>query len=364
MKLINLLDFLNNTKDLYALDYADCNQGGVNLLNIIIQNEQLTQKINLGTVYVESKTLDQITIVDGLNRMLSLSLLLHAICECYKKTSSKNDSAIMTIRKKYLLDGERTKLKLPEKMQNLYNKIIFGEKLSGKEKESAMFKLLHDFWIQIKEDKLQAGNILKMLKKVFIVLIEVEGISNRELYYILNKDNRELNQLALIENYLKSINLSEDWNEIKKLYKNAPADLNMFFQDLFITKFNFDEFPSDKLYEVFVNYFETMLKYMSDKTLIEKIKKTANLYHQLININIKNNDIRQALIQIKIHKGEDTYAYILSVYEDYIDNNISEVTFLEILSTIDDYLKKRLKTPNNVTFNELITYLNAFITCK
>ena len=27
-------------------------------------------------------------------------------------------------------------------------------------------------------------------------------------------------------------------------------------------------------------------------------------------------------------------------------------------------LRNRIKTPNNVAFNELINYLNAFITCK
>ena len=59
-----------------------------------------------------------------------------------------------------------------------------------------------------------------------------------------------------------------------------------------------------------------------------------------------------------------SYAYILNIYEDYIDNNITEATFLEILATIDEYLRNRLKTPNNVDFNELINYLNAFITCK
>ena len=44
-----------------------------------------------------------------------------------------------------------------------------------------------------------------------------------------------------------------------------------------------------------------------------------------------------------MHGGEDTYAYILNIYEDYEDNNISEATFLEILLTIDEYLKKRKK---------------------
>ena len=56
--------------------------------------------------------------------------------------------------------------------------------------------------------------------------------------------------------------------------------------------------------------------------------------------------------------------YILNIYHDYLDNNITETTFLEILHTIDEYLKNRLRTPNNVTFNELINYLNTFITCK
>ena len=84
----------------------------------------------------------------------------------------------------------------------------------------------------------------------------------------------------------------------------------------------------------------------------------------IININIQNEALRHQFIQIKLHKGEDTYAYLLNIYEDYIDGTISEATLLEILSTIDEYLKNRLKNPNNVSFNELIQYLNAFITCK
>ena len=99
-------------------------------------------------------------------------------------------------------------------------------------------------------------------------------------------------------------------------------------------------------------------------TLINKIRHTAILYHNILNVNIINDDIKQILIKIKMHNGEDTYAYILSIYEDYVDNIISKATLLEILTTVDEYLKNRIKTPNNVGFNELIKYLNTFITCK
>lgn len=364
MEIVNLLDFLNNAKDLYTLNYASCSHELVNFLDLISEDEQFIQKIDLGVVYVKQRTQDQFVIVDGLSRILSLSLLLHAVCECYKKTTPKNDSAIKTIRSKYLLDNSTTKLKLPQEAQIIYNKIIFGERLSGKEKDSQMFKLLHSFWTQIKEEKLQAAAIFKMLKRIFVAMVDTNNVPARDLYYKLNNDNRKLKQLLLIEDYLKSFGIESEWNSFKNIYNNNSSDIKLFFKDYFITKFNFKKYSSNRLYEIFVNYFETMLQYMSEDVLFSKIKRSAKLYSEILNLSMKNDSIKKALIQIKMHSGEDTYAYILNVYEDYMDNNLSEATLLEILSTINEYLIKREKTPNNVTFNELINYLNAFITCK
>lgn len=364
MEVVNLLEFLNSAKDLYTLEYASCEHELVNFLDLMIEDEQFTQKIDLGIVYVRTTTLNQFTIVDGLSRILSLSLLLHAVCECYKKTSQKNDQAIKTIRTKYLLEGSETKLKLPPNAQVIYDKILFGEKLSGREKESYMFQLLHNFWSQIKEEKLQAANIFKMLKKVYVAMVDTGNVPSRELYFTLNKEKREINQILLIDNYLKNIGIKSEWDEIKNIYNNKSADLKLFFKDFFVTKFNFKEYSDDRLYELFVNYFETMLQYMSEDALIAKLKRSAKLYSEILNVSVQHESLKRAIIQIKMHKGEDTYAYILNVYEDYIDNNISEATFLEILSTIDEYLRNRLKNPNHVMFNELINYLNAFITCK
>ena len=103
---------------------------------------------------------------------------------------------------------------------------------------------------------------------------------------------------------------------------------------------------------------------MPRDVIMVKLKRSATLYLDLLNVNLSNEKLRNALIQIKMHNGDDTYAYILNVYEDYVDGNLSESTFLEILYTIDEYLRNRQKNPNNVAFNELVQYLNAFITCK
>ena len=84
----------------------------------------------------------------------------------------------------------------------------------------------------------------------------------------------------------------------------------------------------------------------------------------MLNVEFVNDGIRNAFIKIKMHDGEDTYAYLLNIFDDYYAGNISEATLLEILTTIDEYLKNRQKAHNDIAFNELIEYLNAFITCK
>ena len=364
MEVRNLLDFLNNVKSLYVPDYVTCNAELVNFLDKVSLDEQFTQRIDAGLIYVHERSLGSYTLVDGLNRLISLSLLLHAICECYKKTSSRNDKAIKIIRKKYLFNGTKTKLKLPEMYQDIYSKIINGERLSGKEKRSPMFVLLHSLWTQIKEYKLHASEIFKMLQKINVVVVDVENIEIRDLYYSLNNQNRELNQLILVEDYLKNLNAADFWTELKSIYKDSEKDIILFFKDFFLSKFNYRTFDKNKLYEYFVNYFETMHKYLSADDIMKKMVHSAVLYSNMLNVNIDNENIKKAMIRLKMLNCEDTYAYLLSIYDDYASGTISESTFVEILETIEDYLKKRQVTQNNVTFNELIQYLNAFITYK
>ena len=363
MRVVNLLEFLNTTKDLYTLCYAKCDDELVNFLDLMTEDEQFTRRIDLGLVYVNQKTFDSYTIVDGINRILSLSLLLHAVCECYKKTTVQNDKAINTIRKKYLLHGGRSKLRLNEKDAIIYNKIINGERLSGHEKQSRMFILLHNFWSQIKSENLQAAQIFTMLKKIEITLVETEGVSKRNLYYKLN-ENKNINQLDLIGDYLAENGLDNEWNNIKNKYFLNEDEVCVFLRDFFITKFNYKKFNSERLYESFVNYFETMMLYIPEDEILKRMKNSALLYHNIINVNFENDEVKSAFINIKKLNGQDTYAYILDVYDDFSKNNISESTFIEILNTIVEYLSNRNKNDNNIGFNELIQYLNAFITCK
>ena len=41
-----------------------------------------------------------------------------------------------------------------------------------------------------------------MLQKISVILIAVENVSKRDLYFTLNKERKSLNQILLIENYI------------------------------------------------------------------------------------------------------------------------------------------------------------------
>ncbi len=363
MKVVNLLDFLYKTRDLYVLDYLTISEDLVNFLELIINDDQFIQKIDLGLVYLKKKSSDQYVIVDGVNRILSLSLLLHAICECYKKTSTQNTKAIKIIRDKYIIKNSKYKLHLKDADDILYKKIISGERLSGKEKQKSLFKILHKYWTLIKTDSIKAASIFNTLKKVSVTIVDVDLTSERDLYYKLNL-HRKINQILLIDDYLKEIGVIQEWAYIKNTYLKTENDIFLFIKDYLITKFNYRNFKSENVYENFVNYFETMLQYVSEEIIINKLKKAAELYANMLNIKFENNNIKSAFVKIKEYAGYDTFPYLLDVYQDFNENNISYETFTEILKTIVEYLYNRKESNNNIDFNELVEYLNAFITCK
>ena len=365
MEVVNLLKFLNIVQDLYALDYNRCNRELTDLLDLMSEDEQFVRSIDLGIIFVNRKSIDQYIIVDGLSRILSLSLLLHAVCECYKKTSSKNAKAIKTIRSKYLFNADsKLKINLHPSDAELYAKLINGDRLSSHEKSKPIFLLLHNYWLRIKNENFQAADIFKMLQKIKVTVVETQNISKRDLYYKLNSDKRSIDQIALIENYLKEKDLSFEWESMKESYCVEKDDMLIFLMDFLITKFNYKNFTKERLYENFVNYFETMKQYISTLKIMDNIRFAAMLYNIILNINFENKDIKKAFMDIRRHDGEDTFAYILSVYEDVYKGNISEQTFLEILTTIDEYLKNRQTSGKNIDFNQLVQYLNALITCK
>ena len=59
-------------------------------------------------------------------------------------------------------------------------------------------------------------------------------------------------------------------------------------------KFNYKKFDPERLYESFVNYFETMMQYMPEDVIMKRMKHTAALYCNILHVNFHNEEIKKA----------------------------------------------------------------------
>ena len=117
-------------------------------------------------MYLQKTDNDSFIVIHGMKRLITLSLLLHAICECYKLTNEKNEHAIELIKKRYLFNNSGTKIQLEGYEKQIYEKLVNYEKMSLEEKEHPMFKVLHEFWAKIKMTNISAKKLFAQIRQI------------------------------------------------------------------------------------------------------------------------------------------------------------------------------------------------------
>ena len=85
VKTLNLLDILNKSQVLYSTDYSGEYQAPADLLENILENSGSEEPIFNGIMFLQKTSSRSYLVVDGIKRIIQFSLLLHALCECYKK---------------------------------------------------------------------------------------------------------------------------------------------------------------------------------------------------------------------------------------------------------------------------------------
>lgn len=356
-----VLDFLENTGHLHALGYAKKCIYSAKLSNYMFDLFDIKEKEYLGVIYTKPIKPGEHYIVDGLSRLVAISLFLLAVCECWKNTTERNELLIRKIRAKYLLRNDRPKIILPDKMNKIYESLMLGERLSGREKKTILFCTYHEYWTKLKLGNYELKDIMEKIDNLYLYNNDIETTETRDFYFMLNSDSPKLNQIALIRDFLKENDASYEWAEIEQLFYNNKDYLLMFLRDYLITKYRSTKIPYNGYYTVLKDYVKHLKKYKPVAKIVEKMHESAVTYNNLLSIEISDEDIKNKFIEIKFNKGDDTYAYLLEIYEDYQDGNITKETFLEILTAINDYLVNRLNSNKRSNFNDLISDLNNLL---
>ncbi len=336
----------------------------------LLENSNSLSPIFSGILILEKQG-DEIVVIDGLQRLTTVCLLLCALCENYRNTTTKNEDTREKIFNRFLMFNGETKLNLSGIEQQIYKKIVLGERLSPKESKNNLYKTYLGFLSSVKEHKITGTRLFKVISKIqfMTVITDKTQIAPRELYQAIN--NKEQAQVNLITDFIETQckDYAGIWQDVIRIYKKAKkADLlDDFIRDFLIVQNEGQSGNQNALYNKFKSYYRKISKYLAPETIIENLCSYAKYYLKIIKTDFKDEEIKRQVKVLNKNNGKDAYPYLMEVLDDLGNGHITREIFLELLMMINSFIVRRAEDPLlavSVDFASLSKELNKMLVIK
>ncbi len=283
------------------------------------------KRIFLGTLVIKAKEgSNNCSIVDGQQRLTTISLLLIALREKEKKLKLRD--AAKQLNDTYLGSSDimathyKPKLKVSSLIEDTFNEMIdldwngeFSIKLNNKQikRQIKKIKPIYDFFVkEIENKKYNTKEKIQLLldavrNNCYFVVIKIsDDLEALEIFERMNARGIELNAAELLKNHLFTQKLSEDeissdWDEI---FKNSDNDLVRLLRYFYISLKG--HVTKDELYKST----KALIKEIGPKKFIEKLKKFSEHYYHFVVADRKD---LQEYIKETLGKKSPIKAYVL-----------------------------------------------------
>ena len=311
-------------------------------------------------VYIEdgsslSSDVSKFLVIDGQQRLTTISLLLTAFVKTLKE---KNEKAEITPEKIY----NRCIFNSEEKGEKRYKLILTHndkdtmidllENRDGPKDSKNIDKNFKYFQNQINEMDIKPDLLWEGIKKLNIVEIRLDSTRDKPqpIFESLNYKGLELSQADLIRNYML-MDLEQEKQE--EIYKNYWYPMEEAFGDLDGMKY-FDQFMRDYLtiklgyipnikdvYSSFKDYHR--IKNISINELIADIHYFSSFFIKLIFEKEEDQELNQIICNINTLEVNVAYPFLLEIYTDYDKGKwkIDRDEIIEIFSMVESYVFRR-----------------------
>jgi uncharacterized protein with ParB-like and HNH nuclease domain/predicted transport protein len=382
--LISLLSSVKQfTIPIYQRTYDWSKQECKELFNAILKagknNEQKEYFIG-SIVYVkddpyQATAFNKVNVIDGQQRLTTITLILKAIQEHMKKKNIPkiaDDTSSEEIEKEYLLNIDKDEEKHYKLILTRSDKETLFNVLKSREYSkdySENIRENYEFFTNLLEEH-DIDEIFRGILKLSIIDVSLDPrYDNAQLIFeSLNSTGKALEQSDLIRNYMlmgldkkqQDEIYTEYWYPIEEAFSESESDsiFDAFLRDYLTIKTN--TIPK------FGDIYEAFKKYSLDKKTRELVADVSKYAKHFVKIHLEKEedvDLRQAIKDINELEVNVSYPFLLCVYEDFINEEITKEDFLKILKLIESYIFRRsicgMPTASlNKTFSRLYKKVN------
>ena len=298
-------------------------------------------------------------IIDGQQRMTTLSILMIALRDYLKETMPEDDFedniTDMVLKNPKRKGEDAYKMLLTDTDKEVMIKLVDGMKISETEDSQIYTNYLY-FKNKVSEGVLTPNQIYESISKldiVGIILDKEQGDEPQLIFESLNSTGMDLSKSDLIRNFIlmgldndKQIFIYNNyWKPFEGYFKN-PDDqgrMDKFFRDYLIMKkgayVNFEY-----IYERFKEYADNS-EFSTIDQLAEDVMTFGDLYTNITSDKKTLPDSQKALEpifeEIRSLRMEVAYPFLIKVYRDFIDDVISIQEVAEIFKLSIAYVVRR-----------------------
>lgn len=359
----NFLRFLNSPKQLvipiyqrtYSWKQKECEQLWKDIQKTG-KDDTISGHFVGSIVYVEKglyqvSALPRLLVIDGQQRLTTLSLLIAALCNHIKEKEIKTEINPDRLVSYYLLNDreegdEKYKLILTQSDKHSLFKIL--ENLELTDEDSARIKENYNFFKE-QIEKTDLNTLYKGISKLIIIDVSLDREKDNPqlIFESLNSTGLELTQADLIRNYIL---MGLEQKKQEEIYKNYWFPMEKGFGHSENSAL-FDSFMRDYLTikigriptirEIYSEFKQYSSKFKEIKDLVEDIFEFSKYFVNLALEKEQDSEIKAAFVDINELKVDVSYPFILIIYQDYVKDKINKVEFLEILRLVESYVFRR-----------------------
>lgn len=301
----------------------------------------------------EGQGSSEFLIIDGQQRITTISLLLLSIVNLAKETvlQFENPKLLDKIWKTYLIDEyveeNKVRLKHVKHDSKAFEKLLFDTKEEYDYLSNVTQNYIY-FYNRIKDQKeLTLDEIHLAISKLVIIDIFLHPEDNAQLIFeSLNSTGLELEEGDKIRNFvLMSLEpkTQEDfykryWHKIEK---NTDYGVSTFIRDYLTLKQN--RISSFKqIYIDFKEYVES--KKLEIENVLQDLLEYSIIYKNIIKNSVGEKKVNTVLARINQLEMSVTYPFLLSFFQYFNINSVENEEIIGVLKVVEVYLFRRFIT--------------------